>query len=260
VTAWYDVHGEGPPLVLLHAGGSDSRLWERQLGPFSRSHTVVRLDFPGFGRSPVPSDPISLSGSVRDVMNAAGIDRAAAVGVSLGGRAALELAAESPERVSACVLVGPGIDDHEWSAEIESFGEAEQEALDRGDVEAAIDVCLEFWIAGPRRTLAAIDPGVRELAAEMQRHVFEVQKGQPPLRIARLDPPASQRLGAVQVPTLVVTGDEDVDDIHRIADRLVREVPGARRVTMPDAAHLPNLERPDDFNRIVLEFLAEHGV
>lgn len=260
MTAWYDVHGEGPPLVLLHAGGSDSCLWERQLGLFSRSHTVVRIDFPGFGRSPVPSDPISLSGSVRDVMNAAGIDRAAAVGVSLGGRAALELAAESPERVSACVLVGPGIDDHDWSEEVDSFDAAEQEALERGDLDAAIDINLRLWLAGPRRTLDAIDPEVRELVAEMQRDAFRLQKGHSDVRMTRLDPPASQRLDGIRIPTLIVTGDEDLEDIHRIADRLTHEIPGATRATIADAAHLPNLERPEEFNRIVLDFLAEHGV
>jgi pimeloyl-ACP methyl ester carboxylesterase len=75
-----------------------------------------------------------------------------------------------------------------------------------------------------------------------------------------LDPPAHERLADVRAPTLVVTGDEDVSDIHRIADRLVAGIPGARRATIAKAAHLPNLERPDEFDRLVLGFLAEHGV
>jgi 3-oxoadipate enol-lactonase len=117
-----------------------------------------------------------------------------------------------------------------------------------------------MWLAGPRRTLDAVEPGVRELVGEMQRHAFQVQKDQPEFRLARVDPPASERLGEIDVPTLVITGDEDVGDIHQIADRLEREIPGAHRATMPEVAHLPNLERPDEFNRIVLAFLAEHGV
>jgi pimeloyl-ACP methyl ester carboxylesterase len=76
----------------------------------------------------------------------------------------------------------------------------------------------------------------------------------------RLDPPESERLGEVKVPTLVVTGDEDVADIHRIADRLAAGIPRAERATIADAAHLPSLERPEEFDRIVLGFLAEHGV
>jgi pimeloyl-ACP methyl ester carboxylesterase len=76
----------------------------------------------------------------------------------------------------------------------------------------------------------------------------------------RLDPPESERLAEVKVPTLVVTGDEDVADIHRVADRLATEIPGAERATIAGAAHLPSLERPEEFDRIVLGFLAEHGV
>jgi 3-oxoadipate enol-lactonase len=78
-------------------------------------------------------------------------------------------------------------------------------------------------------------------------------------KIVPLDPPASQRLSEVRAPTLVVTGDEDVADIHEIADKLTAEIPGAERATITDTAHLPNLERPEEFDRIVLNFLAEHA-
>jgi pimeloyl-ACP methyl ester carboxylesterase len=193
-------------------------------------------------------------------MDAAGVERAALVGTSLGGNTALELAVESPERVSALVLVGAGLPDHEWSEQVKAFFAAEDEALERGDLDAAVEANLRTWLAGPNRSLDAIDPGLRELVAKMQRQAFEVQKDWPDLRAARLDPPYSERLGDVRVPTLVLTGDEDVADIHEIAERLATEIPGAERATIPDAAHLPNLDRPEAFDRIVLGFLAEHGV
>jgi pimeloyl-ACP methyl ester carboxylesterase len=94
----------------------------------------------------------------------------------------------------------------------------------------------------------------------MQLQAFRQSKGHDDLRAARLDPPASQRLGDVNVPTLVVTGDEDVDDIRVMGDRLARDIPGAERATIAGAAHLPNLERPEEFDRIVLDFLARHEV
>jgi pimeloyl-ACP methyl ester carboxylesterase len=260
VSVWHDVHGEGPPVVLLHAGVSDSRLWEPQLDSFAQSHTVLRVDLPGFGNSPLETNPVSFRGAVRDAMDAEGIDRAALVGVSLGGNTALELALESPERVTALVLVGAGLPDHEWSEEVTSFFAAEEEALERGDHDAAVDANLRTWLAGPRRSLEDIDPALRELVGEMQKQAFRQQKGHEDVRMLRLDPPESERLGEVKVPTLVVTGDEDVADIHRIADRLAAGIPGAERATIADAAHLPSLERPEEFDRIVLGFLAEHGV
>jgi 3-oxoadipate enol-lactonase len=260
VNVWYDVRGEGPAVVLLHAGGTDSRMWEPQLGPFSVSHQVVRVDFPGFGRSPLESDEIACSAAVRAALDSAGVERAALVGTSLGGRAALEFALEAAGRASALVLVGAGLDAHDWSPEAQSSGAEVRAALARGDLEAAIDANLRMWLAGPRRSLDAIDPSVREHVAQMQRDAFLLQKGHDELRLRVLEPPASERLGELDLPTLIVTGDEDVHDIHEIAERLVKEIPGAERATITGAGHLPNLERPAEFDRIVLGFLADHGI
>jgi 3-oxoadipate enol-lactonase len=260
VSVWFDVQGKGPAVALVHAGIADSRMWDPQLRSFSDSHTVVRLDLPGFGNSPIETNPVSYRGSVGEALDAAGVQRAALVGTSLGGRTALEFALDSPERVSALVLVGSGIDDHDWSEEMEAFDAGEEAALARGDLEAAVTANLDFWVAGPRRNLDEIDPQLRDLVAEMQRHAFRQSKGHDDLRADRLDPPASQRLGDVTVPTLVVTGDEDVDDIRAIGDRLALEIPGGQRATIAGAAHLPNLERPEEFDRIVLDFLGKHGV
>jgi pimeloyl-ACP methyl ester carboxylesterase len=260
MSVWYDIHGEGPPVVLIHAGIADSRMWEPELKSFASSHTVVRVDLPGFGRSPIESDVVSYRGAVSEALDAAGIERAALVGTSLGGKTALEFALDFPERVSALVLVGSAIDDHEWSDEVEAFGAEEEAALERGDLDAAVRANLDLWLAGPRRSLQDIDPSLRELVAEMQLQAFRNTKDLDDLRPDRLDPPASQRLDTISAPTLVLTGDEDVADIHEIADRLVREIPAAERATIAGAAHLPNLERPDEFRRIVLRFLSQHGV
>jgi 3-oxoadipate enol-lactonase len=255
VSVWYDVHGDGEAVVLLHAGAADSRMWEPQLRSFPARHRVLRVDFPGFGRTPIEASPVSFRGAVREALDAAGIEQAALVGVSLGGNTALELALESPERVSALVLVGAGLPDHEWSQEVRAFFASEDEALERGDLDAAVEANLQTWLAGPNRGLDTIDPRLRELVAKMQRQAFEVQKDWPDLRAARLDPPSSERLGDVRVPTLVLTGDDDVADIHEIAERLATGIPRAERATIAGAAHLPNLDRPEEFDRIVLGFL-----
>jgi pimeloyl-ACP methyl ester carboxylesterase len=235
-------------------------MWEPQLRSFPESHTVLRLDLPGFGNSPIETNPISYRGSVGEALDAAGIGRAALVGTSFGGMVALDFALDSPERVAALVLVGAGTDDHDYSEEMQAFDAAEEAAVARGDLDAAVAANLDFWVAGPRRTADEVDPKIRELVAEMQLQAFRQSKGHDDLRAARLDPPASQRLGDVNVPTLVVTGDEDVDDIRVMGDRLARDIPGAERATIAGAAHLPNLERPEEFDRIVLDFLALYEV
>jgi 3-oxoadipate enol-lactonase len=245
-------------VALIHAGIADSRMWRPQLESFAHAHRAIAPDLPGFGATP-ESDPVDYRAFVRSALDAAGIQRAALVGTSLGGRVALELALESPERVSALVLVGAGIDGHEWSPEVRAFGEEEESAIERGDLDAAVEANLRLWLAGPRRTLDDIDPKIRELVRDMQRNAFELQQDRE-VQFIVLDPPASQRLAEVTVPTLVVTGDEDVADIHVIADKLAAEIRGAERATIADAAHLPNLERPEEFDRIVLAFFEQHSV
>ena len=112
---------------------------------------------------------------------------------------------------------------------------------------------MRIWLADDA------EPEVGTLVTEMQRNAFVFQKGRG-LRMAQLDPSASTRLAEIRAPTLVVTGDEDVRDIHAIADKLTTEIPGAERATIAGSGHLPSLERPDEFDRVVLAFLHEHGV
>jgi len=105
----------------------------------------LRVDLPGFGNSPFETNPVSFRGAVRDVMDAEGIARAALVGVSLGGNTALGLTRESPERVSALGVVGAGLPDHAWSQEVTSFFADEEAALERGDLDAAVEANLRMW-------------------------------------------------------------------------------------------------------------------
>src|SRR5262245_3156098 len=233
--------------ILIHAGIADSRMYRQQLETLAPARA---FDLPGFGEGPPEPDVLDYRAFVRDRLPDAPVTL---VGTSLGGRIALELALESPERVAALVLVGSGLDDHEWSEEVRAFGAEEDEALERGDLDAAVEANLKLWLADD------VDPTVRALVADMQRLAFERQVGHE-VQSVPLEPPASTRLGGLRMPTLVVTGDADVRDIHEIADRLAAEIPGAERATIAGSGHLPSLERPDDFDRIVLAFLGKHGV
>jgi 3-oxoadipate enol-lactonase len=237
-----------PERILVHAGIADARMYRQQVETLAPARA---LDLPGFGQTPLASDSVDYRQFVRERLPS---EPATLIGTSLGGTTALELALESPERVAALVLVGSGLDGHEWSEELRAFGEEEESALERGDLEAAVEANVKLWLADDA------DPEVRALVADMQRSAFELQRGYDDLRIERIDPPASTRLGAIRVPTLVVTGDEDVRDIHEIADTLAAEIPNAERAHIAGAGHLPSLERPDDFDRVVLAFLQKHGI
>jgi pimeloyl-ACP methyl ester carboxylesterase len=174
----------------------------------------------------------------------------------MGARTALEVALARPELVEALVLVGAGLPGHEWSAEMNAADEAEEAALGRGDVDEAVEVTLRTWVDGPRRRPEDVDPAVRARVAEMQRRAYELQL--PVWETAEEEPlisDLSERLGEVEARTLVVVGDEDLPDIHEIADRLVSEIPDARQASIADTAHVPSMERPREFDQLVLPFL-----
>ena len=255
-----EVAGEGPEIVLLHEGICDSRMWDPQWETFTRSHRVLRLDFRGYGRSPLEPGRFASARDVIELLDRHGFDRAAVVGVSLGGRVALEVALAAPERVAALVLVGSGLPGHDWSEEMKAIWEEEEAALRSGNVDEAVDISLRTWVAGPGRKPEDVDADVRARVAEMQRRAYELQlpfedEAQEELLVEDV----AQRLGEIKAPALVLVGEEDVPDIHAIADRLAREIPGARRETIADAAHVPSMERPREFEELVLGFLEEVG-
>jgi pimeloyl-ACP methyl ester carboxylesterase len=255
VALYAEVAGEGPEIVLLHAGVCDSRMWNPQWETFTRSHRVLRFDFRGYGRSPLEPGPFASARDVIELMDREGFQRGALVGVSLGGRVALEIALAEPERVAALVLVGSGLPGHAWSEELKATWEEEESALRSGNLDAAVERSLRTWVDGPRRTPEDVDPQVRARAREMQRRAFELYASVEDDEEELLVEDVAERLGEIKAPTLVLVGEEDVADIHAIADRLVREIPNARLEKIADTAHVPSMERPEEFDRLVLGFL-----
>jgi 3-oxoadipate enol-lactonase len=256
VTLHHEVAGTGTAVVLVHAGICDSRMWDPQWAALARGGRVLRYDMRGFGRSPLPPGPYSHGRDLLDVMDAAGIDRAALVGVSLGGRVALEVALAAPARVSGIVAVGAGLPDHEWSAAVRAYGAAEDAAIGRGDLDAAAETTVRFWVDGPDRTPEQVDASVRDRVREMQLRAYALQLDTWEDDDERqLAPDLPARLAAIRQPALVLVGERDQPDILAIADRLAGTLPDARFASIPDAAHVPIMERPGPFLRLVEGFL-----
>ena len=253
-----EVAGEGPALALVHEGICDSRMWDEQWERYAKSFRVLRLDLRGFGRTPLEPGPFAHARDVIETLEANGFDRAALIGVSLGGRVALEVALARPELVSALVLVAPGLPGHEWSEELRAAWAKEEAAFEAGDLEAAVEVSLQTWVDGPRRSPEQVDPAAacargRDAAAGLRAGPAELTEDEEELLVEDL----LQRLGDVGVPTLVLVGEEDQPDMHAIAERLAREIPGARSATIAGTAHVPSMERPREFDELVLPFLQE---
>lgn len=254
---YFETAGEGAALVFIHAGASDSRMWEPQFERFADRFKVVRYDHRSFGKSDFPNEPYTLRGDLLSVLRHLEIKRAVLIGCSMGGTTAIDFALEHPEMVTGLVLVGSGIsgffDPKNLSADTLKYWRELMSVVQKGEIDKAREMDAKYWIDGEGRSSSQIDPVYRERARQLHRENFSVE------RVARpetqLTPPAIDRLREIKAPTMVVIGDNDSEDLRKLADRLAGEISGARLAKIRNAAHLPSLEHPVEFNRLLEEFL-----
>lgn len=248
----------GLPIVLLHAGVTDRRMWDPQWLGLSGEHDVVRLDLRGFGESVVrPLGALSPVDDVLDTLAELGIEDCHLVGASYGAGVAVEVALTRPEPVKSLLLSAPGGSlIAEATSDLSAFFDAERSALDKADLDGAVETNVGWWVDGPQRDANVVDPMVRDLVRRMQRRAFEITADWDDVEEKELDPPALDRLAEVAVPTLVVVGALDLDAILDTARRVSGGIAGAHRVDWPGTAHLPSMERPDDFLALLRDWLA----
>jgi pimeloyl-ACP methyl ester carboxylesterase len=241
----YDESGSGQPLVLIHAGIADRRMWDEQVGPLSEQFRVIRYDLRGWGDSTTDDVPFSHHADLAALITALDAAPAWLVGASFGGRVAIDCALEHPDLVAGLVLVAAALGGYPWPESLNASEEEIEAAFLAGDFDRAAEVDLRVWVDGPHRAPEDVDPQVRERARIMARHVYEVatEAGQP----VPLDPPAIERLSEIRVPTVVMVGALDQPMMLEIADLLARALPGAVRITVENAAHLLSLEHPSAF-------------
>ena len=250
---YFESAGNGPALVFIQAGVADCRMWDPQFETFAKKFRVVRYDHRGFGKSKMPEGPYALRRDLHSVLVHLGVEKAALVGCSMGGATAIDYTIEHPERVSALVPVGSGVSGwNEWTDDaIRYFTEFMKLAKNR-EVDRAREMDAQLWIDGTREA-ANVDPKYRERARELHRDNFSLDRFAHPEQ--EMKPPAAGRLGEIKCPTMVLIGDSDTPELVRLADRIAKEIPGARHVTIKNAAHLPSLEHPEEFDQQLADFL-----
>jgi pimeloyl-ACP methyl ester carboxylesterase len=247
----HDEAGRGPGVVLLHAGVADRSMWREHMEPLAGAgFRVLAFDLPGFGDAPVADGGRAPWDDVLEAMDELSVDRAALVGNSFGAAVALRAAVVAPERVWALALISVAAPGSDPSRELEAAWEAEESALHRGDLDAAVDAVVDAW------TQPGAPLELRERVAAMQRRAFELQ--------ARVDDeeepadPLDERPDAIReldVPTVVASGPGDKPDFREGGEQLARALPRARFELIEGAGHLAPLERPEAFRDLLLGFL-----
>lgn len=266
-TTWVEVNGavlaaefqkgikDELPLVFLHAGVADGRMWQAQWDHFATSHTLLRYDRRGFGLSRhLHAAPHSRVADLWAVMDAAGLDRAMLIGCSQGGRVALDAALARPDRVAALVLVAPavsGAPKPELDANVRALSVAIDAACEAGDVDRANELEAALWLEGPTSQRGRVGSEARALFLAMNDIALRAADAGSVIE----ELPAWERLEQIHVPTMVLWGDLDLLHLQARCKELARRIPAAVSVLLQDTAHLPGLEAPERFNVALEDFL-----
>lgn len=252
---FYRVEGDaGRPVLFIHAGVADSRMWRDQMG-LDGLHTIA-FDQRGFGKTEWVAEPFANRDDALAVLDHLGVDRAVVVGCSNGGEAAMQMAIVAPHRVLGLVLSGAAprgwepeggwIDDPLWDDGLA--------AVKAGDFERAVDIDAQIWLAGPGRSLDEIDPELVRLFKQMDRVPLETEAERDEY-IQTLEPATNDQLDRIEAPTLVVVGEHDFPDLIEAAHYLASRLSDRPAVILEQTAHLPSLDIPHRFNQELIGFL-----
>lgn len=250
--------GQGPVVLFLHAGIADRRMWDPQFTWLAASHRVVRWDARGHGETPHRPGRYSHAHDTIAIMDGLGIERATLVGCSMGGATAIRVARLHPERVDRLVLVGSAIHGFESRVPEPPIFREMEEAFRAGELDRILTLDEQAWVLGLGRRREDADPGFLALYREMNRASLDQAKV-PAEAQDRLASDTDQIRG-LRMPILAVTGAEDLAGVQEETDFIARSAPFVERVEIRHTAHLPSLERPQEFNRILGEWLAQHPV
>lgn len=245
----------GIPVVFLHAGVCDHRMWAHEVETFAaEGFRTLAYTRRGFGDATSPDKPFSHLDDLEAVLAHFGIHAAVLVGCSMGGGLAIDFALRHPGRTAGLVLVGTAVTggDYDLSDSDRQMDAVLEDAEERGDPEFQNRVDAHAWLDGPRSANGRVGGAVRELFFDMN---LKALTKQPPLTQEIKRPSARDRIAQIGAPALLVAGDLDFNYILSRHDGLSEDLPNAFAVILEGTAHLPNLERPDLFVPLLLEFL-----
>ena len=248
---WQALGEEGaPPIMLLHSLGSDQSMWVPQTGALSADFRVVLADMRGHGASDAPPGPYSMEGLVGDVLavaDAAGIDRFHLCGISIGGQIALSTAISKPERLISVLVcnTAPKFGTKEyWSERIE--------AIRSGGMESIREAVIDGWFsAGFPETRPDWFAEANDVFASTSVEGYTGCCGV--LAVSDL----RGTVASIATPTLVVGGELDISAPPAESEWLHNQIPGSSVEIIEGAAHLSNMDRPEHFNQLVADWLAD---
>ena len=243
---------------MIHAGFLDSRMWDDQFQLFAKSVRVIRYDVRGFGRSSKPTEEYSDAEDLFALLKHLNIESTSILGISNGGRIALDFVSVHPSMVNRLILVSPGIrgykssgpeEDREWK-ELDKKMDLQDLAISENRIDDAVNIDLKVWAS------AQGTPSKNRILkiATANSHIHK----NPPNHLQKSpEPPAFTKLDQIRIPTILIVGDQDVKGMQTMTKRLHELIPGSELRVIRGADHIANMSRPEEFNAIVSSFLEQ---
>jgi pimeloyl-ACP methyl ester carboxylesterase len=258
---YYEVAGIGTPLVMVHAGVADSRQWDNEFAYFSHRNQVIRYDMRGYGKSEPVDGEFNHMSDLVSLLDALGVHGPIIImGCSMGGGLAMDFALTYPARVKALIMVDSGPSGLELDVPAPSkFADAEK-AYESGDLDLLAEIETQIWFDGMGRTPEQVNPTKRKLLYEMNRLALSHEVKGLGKRLPNTGIPAFDRLESLNIPVLIIVGSHDTPYILAAADYIKEKVKLANNIIIEDAAHLPNMDQPQEFQRVVERFLSSSPI
>ncbi|HEX9926131.1 MAG TPA: alpha/beta hydrolase [Anaerolineae bacterium] len=247
--------GEGRPLIFLHAGVADKRMWRHQIAELSDSYQAIAYDRRGFGETITSDEAFSHVEDLRAVLDQLGISTVSFVGCSQGGRLAIDFTLAYPQQVSALVLIAPAVSGapvpETFTPDIQARIAALDDAEEANNLERVNMIEANLWLDGPSSPAGRVSGALRDLLLDMNEIALRM-----PILTQEIEPAlAYKRLADLSLPVLVIWGELDFSHVQECCRYLVDTIPGARGKEIPGTAHLLNLEQPAMINKLLRDFL-----
>lgn len=253
-TLFYEVKGDGQPVLLLHGYPLDSRMWDDQFEEFSKYYQVIRFDYAGCGKSSHHDEDYSLVEDVKGLLAFLGVSKVDLVGLSVGGNLAMDFTLAYPEMVNKLIVASSGLLGWiDYSFERQNYNKELTELFQNQSHEEAVKLMCKSWVAGPFRSIDEINPAIVEKYADMLSGNLTRENGKGKMILPETK--TMEMVGNISVPTLIISPDIDFPDFSAISEFLHEKIADSQLVVIPGTAHMINMEKPLEFNQLVLKFL-----
>ena len=256
---YFESAGEGAPLVFIHAGVADHRQWNNEFKYFSDGYKVIRYDVRGYGKSePVEEEYKHLDDLSALLEHLEVNEPVTLMGCSMGGGIAMDFALTQPARVSKLIMVASAPSGLKLDVEgpDDKFTKAEK-AFEDGNLDLVAEIETQIWFDGMNRKPEEVNQEMRKLLFEMNRIALGHEAKELGKRLPNTQIESFEHLQEIKIPVLVLVGDNDIPYMQAASDYMIERIPNSRKVVIEDAAHLPNMDQPEEFRRNIQKFLDE---